>query len=599
MLVESKENGWFKDIEKEAREGTPLKHLVVQAGPEKVQKLTMYSIPAAGVIGLMAGTPGGAAVSLLGAGLGSALGAVMRTRLLEQCKAGAFLSLAKLLEENGAMKMTASEVATVLTPYGLTDNERMGVIRSLYSRYLLSMCSQGEMKASELKELQSLCEALDLEGSSLGEAHYDTCSRLYKEKILFKSPNEDERKDDVTNANRMCVSKFLFLTWRTLNIQDTEEAAIYEMARIRKILDIEEDEQAYRINELSIPLYEKAVATALSRLGSVPGTALKKAADTLGLPEANAQAVHYNIIYQEIIRVIKGGGSVDHHGRRSGQPLLCISSDSKERLEQLSELFSIPFSHIESALQKYTVPMFEEKMEEELGALIRVIERGGDAAKAAIHFQQVMASMSVNLGLPGGRTEAELEQMFKEHSMELFMLALQMSKVSAVEQMMKATRKALKFVTSLLPVIEDQIGVKKGEGLQILKKTGDSILEGSGATRAEQVKLFELFSKGLDDGAMHNEVVSVFQNEGFVLVLIQIAAFPCLLLLMCVCVCVWCVRVRSYLTSFLLCMQRHHQEMTKLLASLLGMAETEVRCGELKLFSTYSISIHTHSLRAF
>ncbi len=505
MLVESKENDWFKDIEKEAREGTPLKHLVVQAGPEKVQKLTMYSIPAAGVIGLMAGTPGGAVVSLLGAGLGSALGAVMRTRLLKECKAGAFLSVAKPLKESGAMKMTASEVTTALAPYGLTDNERMGVVRSLYCRYLLSMCSQGEMKASELKELQSLCEALDLEGLSLGEAHYDACSRLYNEKMLLMPP--DELKDDDTNSNRRRVSKFLFLTWRTLNIQDTEEAAMYEMARIRKMLDISEDEQAYRINELSRPLYEKAVATALSKLGSVPGTALKKAADTLGLPEANAQAVHYNIIYQEIARVIKGGDSGDHHGRRSSQ-LLRISPDSKERLKQLAQLFSIPFSHIESALQKYTVPMFEKKIEEELGALIRVIERGGDAAKAAIHFQQVMAATSVNLGLPGGRTEAELEQMFKEYSMELFMFALQMSKVGAVEQMMQATHKALKFVSSLLPVIEDQIGVKKGEGLHILRKKGDSILVGSGVTRAEQVKMFELFTKGIDDGAVPNEVVS-------------------------------------------------------------------------------------------
>ncbi len=503
MMVESKEGDWFKDIEKEAREGIPLKHLILQAGPEKVQKLAVYSIPAAGVIGMMAGMPGGPVVSCLGAGLGSALGAVMRTRLLEECKAGASLSLAKLLEEHGPMKMTASEASTVLAPYRLTDNERMDVVRSLYSRYLFSMCSRVEMKPSELKELQSLCEVLDLEGPLLGEAHYDVCSRLYKTKILFASP--DELNGD-SNINRRCVSKFLFVTWRTLNIQDTEEAAIYEMSRIRKILDITEDEQAYRVNEVARPLYEKAVATALSKLGSVPAASLKKAADTLGLPEANAQAVHFNIIYQEIARVTKGGDGGSQYGRRN--QLLSISPDSKERLKQLAQLFSIPFSHIESMLQKYTVPVFEEKMEEELRTLIGVIENGGNAAKAAMHFQQVMAAMSVNLGLPGGRTEAELEQMFKENSMELFMLAFQMSKVGAVDQMMQATHKVLKFVSSLLPVIEDQIGVKKGEGLQILVKKGDSILEGSGATRAERVKMLELFTKGIEHGVMSNELVS-------------------------------------------------------------------------------------------
>ncbi len=503
LMVESKEDGWFQDIEKEAREGTPLKHLVLQAGPEKVQKLTVYLIPLAGVIGMVAGMPGGAVVSCLGAGLGSALGAVMRTQLLEECKAGASLSLAKLLEEHGPMQMTASEVSTVLAPYRLTDSERMGVVCSLYSRYLFSMCSQVETKPSELKELQSLCEILDLEGLLLGEAHYDACSRLFKNKILFASPDELNGGSDI---NRRCISKFLFLTQRTLTIQDTEEAAIYEMSRMRKILDITEDEQAYRVNEVSRPLYEKAVATALSKLGLVPAASLKKAADTLGLPEANAQAVHFNIIYQEIARVTKGSDGGNHLGQRN-QPL-SISPDSKERLKQLAQLFSIPFSHIESALQKYTVPVFEEKMEEELRTLMGVIENGGNAVKAAMHFQQVMAAMSVNLNLPGGRAEAELEQMFKENSIKLFMLAFQMSKVGAVDQMMQATHKALKFVSSLLPVIEDQIGVKKGEGLQILVKKGDSILKGSGTTRAERVKMFELFTKGIEEhGVMPNELV--------------------------------------------------------------------------------------------
>ncbi len=507
MMVESKEDDWLKDIEKETGGGTLLKHLVVQAGPAKVQKLTMYSIPVAGAIGLMAGIPRGAVVSLLGAGLGSALGTVMRTRLLEECKTGAPLSLAKLIVERGVLKMTDSEVQTVLDPYSLTDNEKMGVARSLYSRYLLSMCFHIEMKASELRELQSLCEVLGLEGPSLGEAHYDACSRLYKDKILFAP--QDELIDD-SNINRRCISKFLFLTWRTLNIQDTEEAAMYEMARIRKLLDIPEDEQAYRINEVSRPLYEKAVATALSKLGSVSATALKKAAETLGLPDANAQAVHFNIIYQEVSRVVKGMDSSGdgHHGRRN--QLLRISPESKERLKQLAQLFSIPFSQVESALQKYTVPVFEEKMKEELGVLIDVIERGRDVAKAAVHFQQVMAAMSVNLGLPGGRTEAELEQMFTERSMELFMFAFQMSKVGAVDQMIQATHKALKFVSSLLPVIEDQIGVKKGEGFQILGKEGDSILKGSGATRAERVKMLEQYTKGIDDEARPNELVSAF-----------------------------------------------------------------------------------------
>ncbi|CAM9589811.1 unnamed protein product, partial [Phaeothamnion confervicola] len=174
----------------------------------------------------------------------------------------------------------------------------------LYKRYLLSMCQSSATKTSEIKELSELRDSLGLDGEMLGNAHYDACMAVYKQRVLF-TPSEELA--DEFGPDRRALDKFIFLSDRMFAVCDTEvsqEAYAYEMGRIRKVLDLTPAELKSRCTAIAKPFYHKALQSVVQRLDSVRPEALERARTTLGINDLLAMTMACETYTGEARRIL-------------------------------------------------------------------------------------------------------------------------------------------------------------------------------------------------------------------------------------------------------------------------------------------------------
>eukprot|EP00953_Heterococcus_sp_UTEX-ZZ885_P001875 1527-Heterococcus_DN1.PRE.2 len=178
MLVDPKGSDSFGELEAEA-EGNAIRKALRKLGPSAAKAVSTGLIPAAAALGYLV-TPGGRAVSAVGAAVSGLAGTVARRKMGDEAKATAPAAVAQLLTSKDMKSIRPAEVREVLTSYGLDAEAGDAVLVDIYRRFLLAMCKGSSARASEIKELSALREALGLTGEQLGDAHYAASTTLYK-----------------------------------------------------------------------------------------------------------------------------------------------------------------------------------------------------------------------------------------------------------------------------------------------------------------------------------------------------------------------------------------------------------------------------------
>lgn len=244
------------------------------------------------------------AAGAVGAIVSGVAGAVGKSRLDALTESNALPALAQKIIDVGIddPQKTKKELLSVKEKFGVDDEDYQALCIELYATYLQGMIKYNPTaKTSELKELQQLREALNLENLQIGEAHAMAAQKWYYQTCIFMP---EEELDDPEHPERQKLDKLLFLTERSLRQGgETDEAFRYEMTRTAKALGVTDLVEAMeRVTEIAEPFYERALKSTRSKLGTkqVSATMLEKARQTLGVSAQTAHDMHLACFHEEV-----------------------------------------------------------------------------------------------------------------------------------------------------------------------------------------------------------------------------------------------------------------------------------------------------------
>jgi hypothetical protein len=286
----------------------------VRKSPSLFKLASMATIPLSVVLGFGLVPSRRIVAHGVGAVLTGLAGAVGKSKLDQFTESNAKPAIAQaLIDVCGADGSIAdvdplvaqAAVLKVRDDFGVAEEDFAQLCTEIYSTYLLGMVKYSPMaKTSEIKELESLQTALNLDSLQVGEAHYQAALDWYRQTCLF-TPEED--LEDPNHPERQSMDKFLFLTERALS-QETPQAFTFEMTRVAKAFKLSFFQAKDRVAETVEPFYQRALKSTRTKLGSSHGVnaaMLERARKTLGVAPDTARDMHI-ACYNEHVRSLLG-----------------------------------------------------------------------------------------------------------------------------------------------------------------------------------------------------------------------------------------------------------------------------------------------------
>jgi hypothetical protein len=195
----------------------------------------------------------------------------------------------------------ADGIAMLREDHGVDVEDFADMRTSVYAVYLAGMAKNPMAKTSELKELKSLRDALDLDNMQVGRAHADAAMSFYRDVTRFTSIDE---LDDEGHPDRVSLDKLLFLTERAFRMGgETDEAFTFEFSRVSRALGgLSISDGLERAKGVSRPFYERALSSARAKLGggAVDSDMLARARATLGIDDVEAREMHIDAFAREV-----------------------------------------------------------------------------------------------------------------------------------------------------------------------------------------------------------------------------------------------------------------------------------------------------------
>ena len=240
------------------------------------------------------------AAHTVGAVVSGIAGAVGKSRLDALTESNAKPALAQAIIDAG-LDNAADSIASVKESFGLTEEDYSILATEIYATYLQGMVKyQPTAKTAELKELDKLKAALQLDNLAVGEAHAAAAQEWYRATCLF---TPEEELDDPDHPDRQAMDKLLFLTERALRAGgETEEAFKFEMTRVAKALHLDFATAVERVGDVAEPFYKRALQSTRSKLDTdqVSASMLERARTTLGISEETAFDMHVSAFNDEV-----------------------------------------------------------------------------------------------------------------------------------------------------------------------------------------------------------------------------------------------------------------------------------------------------------
>lgn len=267
-------------------------------------KLAGYaSIPLSAALGFGLVPSRRLAAHTVGAVVTGIAGAVGKSRLDALTESNAKPAIAQAILDAG-LEQPAQAKAAVLSvkeTYGLLDEDFDRLCTEIYSTYLLGMVKYNPAaKTSELKELETIRDILQLGNLQVGEAHAAAAAEWYRATCLF---TPEEELDDPDHPDRQAMDKFLFLTERAFRQGgETEQAFRFEFTRVAKAVNLSYGAALDRVADVVEPFYRRALKSTRSKLGSqqVSSAMLERARSTLGVSDETAFDMHVACFNAEV-----------------------------------------------------------------------------------------------------------------------------------------------------------------------------------------------------------------------------------------------------------------------------------------------------------
>lgn len=262
----------------------------------------------------------------LAAALGCLAGTVAGSFLEKTKKEAATCSIAKLLSQHMQEAMSVDSLRNLIqqerrrfgVPVGSSRSEvwEDGELITIYETLLNGLLEGPENYAGDLPSLQRLKASLDLDGSVVGNAH-----RHAAQLLVSKGYSGFEGE-----PMRVATDKLLFLSERAFADESSEEAARYEMRRVRDVLKITEKEAIARIASVSRALYQQNLSAVVDQVDAHTGEALAGAKTAFGLASKDAERMNIDTYRQLAADQLSSG---------------CLSPESKVLLERAQSVLQL------------------------------------------------------------------------------------------------------------------------------------------------------------------------------------------------------------------------------------------------------------------
>lgn len=213
--------------------------------------------------------------------------------------------LARLMQELG----TNGELATAVEKMksGVAEEDFTDIKREMYELYLSATVESGNVSFGEISKLVRLKAALNIDGPTIGDAHYEACRAFYRANIIFLDGSDDEMAN---RAAQKRLDKLLFLSDRMFADKETEEGYRYERSRLYKFFRIDEQEYEDAVARVSLPFYRQVADRACIDT-TVTKEDLQAVQDTLGVNDIAVARINADAYTNLVERLVSQKGKLD------------------------------------------------------------------------------------------------------------------------------------------------------------------------------------------------------------------------------------------------------------------------------------------------
>lgn len=324
-------------------------------------------------------------------------------------------------------------------------------IQDIYLRLLSALVEGPEQNSSDLPTLRRLKSALDIDGILVGLAHKQAAQLLASKGYT----NEDD------DESRLAVDKLLFLSERAFADEEPEEARLYEMGRVRKVLNIADKEARERVTSFSQALYQQALAGVVDQVDALTAEVLVNASAAFGLDDQDAARMNVET-YRQIASNLLADNSLDTDGRTT----LARARDVLQLGERAATM----------AFVAVASPRLSQDVTRVARSLRSSVATGSPSVEELTQAAQELSRRRDELAMPGSAADAVAAEGFTAQFKDLYAKACKEVRVDGGED------KALQTLDELLAFV-----AAADEVLGALRDSASEASDASVATNSSAV----------------------------------------------------------------------------------------------------------------
>jgi len=361
----------------------------------------------------------------LAAALGCLLGITVGAYLDRAKKDGARYAVLRLLAKHMGASTAVDELRSLIRgarrrfsvtaagPKG--DAFEDNALCEIYAQFLNAVLEGPEHDSYDLPAMQRLKAALELDGIVVGAAHKRAAQ------LLISRGYSGLTGEAMTQA----VDKFLFLSERAFADEPSTEAGLYEMGRLKGMLNVSDKDARQRISAVSQALYRQSLSTVAGKVDSQTGEALAGASAAFGLAGEQAAQMNAESYRQIATDLLKGGR---------------LSAEGRATLTKAQAVLQLGDPAAASAFAAVAAPYLRQEVEKASEQLAKATD-----AVALVKTASALAERRMELGLPAHAGTDIIAEGFVAQLRELYNKACKDARINGEPQALATLDMLLTF----------------------------------------------------------------------------------------------------------------------------------------------------------
>jgi hypothetical protein len=399
-------------------------------------------------------------------------------------KKAASKALAKLLEQYPLDSPDLKRaVETLPARFGIDKAQAREAAASLYEFFMLELLQIPATRYAEMSDLINLKRALCLNGSAIGDAHFQVARAFYRNNVVFLEAEDDPQSRDAAQAK---LDKLCFLSDRMYADKETDEAYTYEVSRICRFYQMDTAEFDQRVERVALPFYKEVVRRACKD-PVVDALDVQAAQSALGIRDTPAATVRYDAYADTINELVTLKGKLDESDQGS--------------LSRLRRLLGIADDRASNTLKTLAAPVFRADVAKALEAVT-----AGKDSFASIYGR--LALRQSELGMPTEAARACIAAEASARAIDIVKRASKYLRVQNVSSCISVVKELVTFANSIVDLMSvAEENNKKDAAVEIVKTYFTGIQDALG--KPEPRSMYRLY---LSDILAHR-VISVKEEE--------------------------------------------------------------------------------------